>query len=146
MCTYTRPCTLASTRALLSVKGSVDQTSDGYTRDPMIPSPPRSGSAHLATCGDVCEHVWWTTPDLNPTQWTPEPYTLWLRFVLDGLWCVVCCVEYVVCCVEYNYGVWCMCYGPCRRVGLVKQHRVHSIQSESRSLYILIQAVLISLS
>ena len=83
----------------------------------MIPSPPFRFRA-LGNSLGVCERVWWTTPDLNPTQWTPEPYTLWLRFVLDGLWCVVCCVEYVVCCVEYV--VWCVvCCGPCRRAGLV---------------------------
>ena len=56
--------------------------------------------------------------DLNPTPWTPEPYTLWLRFVLGwlmvcGMLCGVCGVLCGVC------GVQCMGYGPCRRAGLV---------------------------
>jgi hypothetical protein len=102
-------------RIVRSVKGSFYQTSDGYTRDPMIPSPP----FRFRTLGDVREHVWWTTLDLNPTQWTPEPYTLWLRFVLE--WLMVCGVMCGVCGVLCGVcGVWCVvCCGPCRRAGLV---------------------------
>jgi hypothetical protein len=97
-----------------SVKSSFYQTSDGYTRDPMIPSSPFRFRAH----GAVCERVWWTTPDLNPPLWTPEPDPLGLRFVLEwrmvcGVLCGVCGVLCGVC------GVRCMCYGPCRRAGLV---------------------------
>ena len=56
--------------------------------------------------------------DLNPTPWTPEPYTLWLRFVLE--WLMVCGVLCGVCGVLCGVcGVRCMCYGPCRRAGLV---------------------------
>jgi hypothetical protein len=80
----------------------------------MIPSPP----FRFHALGDVCERVWWTTPDLNPTQWTPKPYTRWLRFVLE--WLMVCGVLCGVCGVLCGVcGVWCLCYGPCWQVGLV---------------------------
>ena len=74
--------------------------------------------AHGSTCASTYGPEWWTTPDLNPTPWTPEPYTLWLRFVLGwlmvcGMLCGVCGVLCGVC------GVQCMGYGPCRRAGLV---------------------------
>jgi hypothetical protein len=57
----------------------------------MIASPP----FRFRALGDVCERVWWATPDLNPTQWTREPYTLWLRFILE--WIMVCGVLCGVC-------------------------------------------------